>query len=68
MRSEIMDARAAARVVGLAHGTLAKMRLSGTGPVFLKLNRAVRYRRSDLDKWLASRARMSTSDKGGADE
>ena len=37
------------------------LRSQGGGPVYLKLSgKAVRYRKSDVDKWLAERRRMST--------
>jgi predicted DNA-binding transcriptional regulator AlpA len=41
--------------------TLAKMRLDGRGPRFVKLGSKVGYRRSSIDEWLASRERTSTS-------
>jgi predicted DNA-binding transcriptional regulator AlpA len=44
--------------------TLAKLRLRGGGPRFCRIGRAIRYRRSDVDDWLASTGRRSTSDKG----
>jgi excisionase family DNA binding protein len=40
---------------------LAKARHAGTGPVYRKIGRAVRYLRSDLDTYLAARVRISTS-------
>jgi hypothetical protein len=39
----------AAKVLGLAPSTLAKLRLSGNGPVYCKLGRRVGYRREDLE-------------------
>lgn len=42
-------------------GTLAKWRLSGFGPSYLKLGSRVAYRRSDVEAWLESRRRNSTS-------
>jgi predicted DNA-binding transcriptional regulator AlpA len=54
----------AARYVGLAKRTLEKMRLTGDGPRFYKLGRAVVYDTQDLDAWLLERARRSTSDPG----
>jgi predicted DNA-binding transcriptional regulator AlpA len=54
----------AARYLGISASTLSKMRLRGDGPVFLKLNRAVAYDSRDLDAWLSSRRRVSTSDTG----
>jgi predicted DNA-binding transcriptional regulator AlpA len=54
----------AANYLGLSKSTLAKMRLRGDGPLFLKLNRVVVYDSRDLDAWLAHRRRASTSDRG----
>ena len=55
---------AAAKYVGLAQSTLNKLRLTRDGPPFVKVGlRAVAYRRSDLDAWLASRVCRSTADK-----
>ncbi len=59
------DTRGAADYVGLAPQTLNKMRVYGGGPAFHKLgNLLVRYTQADLDAWLESRRRTSTSDQG----
>ncbi len=52
----------AAGVLKLAKGTLANMRLNGTGPRFRKHGRLVRYDIEDLKAWSASRMRTSTSE------
>jgi len=57
----------AARHTGLSVSTLNKLRVFGGGPVFLKLGRRVAYDVADLDAWLASRRRRSTSDDGGGE-
>jgi predicted DNA-binding transcriptional regulator AlpA len=57
-----LDTFAAAEKTGLAASTLRKLRLTGEGPRFLKLGRAVRYRESDLEDWLEQRAVQSTSE------
>jgi len=55
----------AAEYLGLSASTLAKMRLRGDGPPFLKAGRRiVLYDRSDLEAWLDTRRRHSTSDPG----
>jgi len=67
--TECMRAADAARYLALSPSTLAKMRLRGDGPPFIKAGpRAVAYRRTDLDSWLEARLRSSTSDRviGGA--
>lgn len=63
---DILDTVAAAAHLHLSRQYLEKMRLVGGGPVFLKLGRAVRYRRIDLDAWLDAQVRTSTSDCGAA--
>jgi predicted DNA-binding transcriptional regulator AlpA len=57
----VLDANEAARFLGLSQSTLAKLRVSGGGPVFCKLGRRVLYRRVDLDDYLSSRRRRSTA-------
>lgn len=51
----LLKPQAAARRLGLAESTLAKMRMTRTGPKWVALGRAVRYRAADLDDWVASR-------------
>ena len=51
----------AAQYLGLAKATLNKWRCHGGGPIFVKLGRAVRYRREDLDRFLEARSLSSTS-------
>ncbi len=53
--------REAAAYCGSSKSTLEKLRLSGGGPKYLKLGRRVVYDPDDLDAWLASKKRLSTS-------
>jgi len=53
---------AAAAYLSLSIQRLAKMRLAGGGPLFIKAGRSVLYRREDLDAWLSGLSRKSTSD------
>jgi predicted DNA-binding transcriptional regulator AlpA len=41
---------------------LAKSRMRGDGPPFLKFGRSVRYREETLVHWMRSRLRLSTTD------
>jgi RNA polymerase sigma-32 factor len=43
--------------------TPAKWRLTGFGPPYTKLGRTILYRKRDVDEWVASRLRRSTSEK-----
>lgn len=40
---------------------LSAMAMRGEGPTFVKVGRAVRYRRVDVESWLAGRTRCSQS-------
>lgn len=53
---------AVATLTGLSVSTLNKLRLTGGGPPYLKLGRRVAYDLADLDAWLGSKRRRSTSD------
>ena len=52
-----MDAKNAAKYIGLAPKTLAMMRCTGTGPKFIKRGR-VFYFRSDIDEWMKAQGRL----------
>lgn len=43
---------------------MERFRISGGGPVFVKLGGAVRYRKVDLDSWIETRRVRSTSEGG----
>jgi predicted DNA-binding transcriptional regulator AlpA len=51
----------AARRLCVSSSLLEKMRVSGDGPPFLKIGRIVCYSETDLEAWLATRLRRSTS-------
>lgn len=57
----VLNTRQAAAYLGLAVSTLNKWRCHGGGPEFLKLGRAVRYDREDLDAFLAQHRVTSTA-------
>jgi predicted DNA-binding transcriptional regulator AlpA len=54
----------AARFVGLSIRTLEKHRIYGTGPRYSKLGGRVVYALEDLQNWVQSAAKASTSDPG----
>lgn len=58
----VLDAAQAASRLDLSVSTLAKLRLSGTGPAYSKLGRRVVYRPDDLDAWVAANRHQSTSE------
>jgi predicted DNA-binding transcriptional regulator AlpA len=67
IHSRKLRAHEAASYLGISSSTLAKMRLRGDGPPYSKAGRkVVLYDMADLDKWVASHQRRSTSESGGA--
>lgn len=64
---DLLTETEAAKRLGFSPRTLQAWRFKGCGPRFLRISsRCVRYRESELDEWLASRLRRSTSDQVGA--
>lgn len=58
----LLNQREVATRLRLSPRTLERFRLSGEGPKFVKAGRRVLYRQTDLDAWINSRIRTSTSD------
>lgn len=57
---DLLNEREAAQFLSLQHKTLANWRSAGRYALpFVKVGRAVRYRRSDLVAWLAARTRAN---------
>lgn len=58
-----LDTRQAAAYLGphISHRTLEDYRVRGGGPIYCRLGRHVIYQTDDLDAWLASKRRQSTT-------
>lgn len=61
-KTSLLDAQEAADWTGLSMSTLAKLRLSGKGPAYVKLGRRVAYRPEDLDAWINANRVKSTAE------
>lgn len=62
-RFGLLRSSEAAEYLGLAPATLAKMRMRGDGPPFVKVgHRLVAYREADLISWTEGRVRRSTGE------
>jgi len=60
---EFLRPNEASQFLKLSVSTLAKMRMRGDGPPYSKAGpKMVLYKLSDLNDWLASRSRYSTSE------
>lgn len=58
----LFEAKLAATYVSSSVSTLAKKRIDGTGPHYLKVGRKVLYRKSALDAWLDSKTHKNTGE------
>jgi predicted DNA-binding transcriptional regulator AlpA len=70
---QLLDERGVAALLGLSPATMRNWRVKGLGPNFQRLSaRAIRYRLSDVEAWLSTCARRSTSHtsqaEGGDDQ
>jgi hypothetical protein len=63
-----MTEREVSAAYGIPLGRLRQMRFLGTGPIFVKLGRSVRYRAGDIESYISAHVRRSTSDPGPAGE
>jgi excisionase family DNA binding protein len=65
MQTTLLTTTQAARYLGLSKAFLERDRWAGAKVPFIKIGeRAVRYRIQDLDAYIQSRIRRSTSDNG----
>ena len=61
-QNEWLRPKEAAAHVKSSESTMAKQRLKGNGPTYTKFGRLVLYAKNDLDDFLISRRRLSTSE------
>lgn len=61
--NQLLTTPAAADLLGVSASYLNQSRLRGDGPAFVKISpTCVRYRRGDLDAWVAARTVRSTAE------
>ena len=59
---KLLTPKEAAELLKVSLSWLAKARMRGDGPPFIKVGRAVRYTEAALHLWMKSRQRLSTSE------
>ena len=62
-RERLLTARDAANLLRLSQSWLAKARMRGDGPPYVKLGRSIRYAEGALLQWIKSHVRLSTSER-----
>jgi hypothetical protein len=60
---QLLTPKEAAQRLRVSLSWLAKARMRGDGPPYVKLGRAIRYSWDGLVEWMKSRQRLSTSDR-----
>ncbi|MCM0020304.1 MAG: helix-turn-helix domain-containing protein [Tagaea sp.] len=65
MQFDLLEPDELAEALRVTTGTLAKWRLAGGGPRFVKLPKSVLYDRSDVTEWLESQKMRTTADHKG---
>ena len=64
MSLELLTVSEAARWAKVSESFLNKARLTGSGPHFIRLGRAIRYRPEDLESWARGSAADSATEHG----
>lgn len=62
VRNVLLEPKEAAAALNVSVSWLAKARMRGDGPPFIKIGRSVRYSDVSLQQWMRSRQRLSTSE------
>ncbi len=63
MSDRYLEPEQLADLLKISQSNLAKWRLYGGGPIFIKIGKNIRYDRADVEAWVAERKRRTTSDK-----
>ena len=59
----LLSPKEAARLLKVSLSWLAKARMQGDGPPYIRIGRSIRYSEAALLQWLKSRQRLSTSEQ-----
>ena len=61
--ANLLTPKEAAVLLKVSESWLAKARMRGDGPPFIKVGRSIRYSEATLLQWMKSRQRLSTSEQ-----
>jgi predicted DNA-binding transcriptional regulator AlpA len=59
----LLTPKEAAKLLKVSVSWLAKSRMRGDGPPYIKVGRSIRYTEATLLQWMKSRQRLSTSEQ-----
>jgi len=57
---DLLDTPALAEEIQASEPTIVSWRQNGTGPDYIRVGRLIRYRRSDVDRWLEENTQRHT--------
>jgi hypothetical protein len=60
---DYLTTRQAALDFNLSTSWLSKLRLTGNGPTYCKVGKRILYRRDEIQRWIDSHSRKSTSEQ-----
>ena len=61
--ANLLTPKEAAFYLKVSESWLAKARMRGDGPPYIKVGRSIRYSEAALQQWMKSRQRLSTSEQ-----
>lgn len=67
MLLDLLDPAELSRRIGVGTGCLAKWRMTGDGPAYIRVGRRIHYDPRDVQAWLEARRVNSTCDAGAND-
>ena len=59
----LLTAKEAAARLKISYSWMAKARMRGDGPPYIRIGRSIRYAEAALLQWMKSRQRLSTSEQ-----
>ena len=63
MLEQLYNEKETAKLLSLSVKTLQRYRYTGGGPIYIKLGKSVRYKESDIAKYVSERTRYITTEQ-----
>ena len=63
MLEQLYNEKETAKLLSLSIKTLQRYRYTGGGPIYIKLGKSVRYKESDIEKYVSERTRYITTEQ-----
>ena len=63
MLEQLYNEKETAKLLSLSVKTLQRYRYTGGGPIYIKLGKSVRYKESDIEKYVSERIRYITTEQ-----